>query len=63
MIEWVLIIWVSICGSGSCDIEGPKEIGTYRSITDCEAAAYATINNKLGDKRGGVTATCTPRDK
>jgi len=60
MSEWVLIIWVMLAGSGISD---PVEVGTYRVESDCLAAAESVVVDRIGDKRGAVTAVCVSRDK
>jgi len=60
MVEWVLIIWVLLPGANVSD---PVEVGTYRFEDACVAAAEKTVLDRIGDKRGAVTAVCVPRDK
>jgi len=60
MIEWVLIIWVLLPGANVSD---PVEVGTYRLEAECIAAAEVVVVDRIGDKRGAVTAVCIPRDK
>jgi hypothetical protein len=63
MIEWVLIIWVTVGGNINAQVSAPMEVGTYRIEQDCWNAAEAAVTDRIGDKRGAVTAMCVPRDK
>lgn len=65
MIEWVLVIWITVPATSSSHgwyVTTPTEVGVYRELDSCELQRDLLIDTTKNDK-GAVTATCVERDK
>ncbi len=62
MIEYVLILWITISAGDSGYITTPKEIGTYHMLDRCEVARDLLVETTKAEE-GAVVAVCLARDK
>ncbi len=60
MIEWILVVWLIVGGPDKAVLAPAFEVGTYRLLASCEAAA-GSVRFERGDVE--FIALCVARDK